>query len=409
MTATSVLSVVAEIYPLVKTGGLADVAGALPPALAAEGVAVHSLIPGYPAVLSALASAAMVHRFDELFGGPATLVAGMSAGLRLFAIDAPHLYARPGSPYAGPDGVDWPDNARRFAALGWVAAELGRGALPGFVPDVVHAHDWQAALAPVYLHYGETRAAGGGRPGTVMTVHNLAFQGQFPPNLLAALRLPPEAFSLDGVEYYGSIGFLKGGLRLADRITTVSPTYAEEIGTPVGGMGLAGLLRTRAPIVSGILNGIDETVWNPAADRHLAAPFDAARTGARALSRQALRTRLGLAPDPETPLFGVVSRLTWQKGMDLLLEALPALLATGGQLGVLGVGERALEDGFAAAAAQHPGQVGVRFGYDEPLAHLIQGGSDLLLVPSRFEPCGLTQLCALRYGALPLVARVGGL
>ena len=390
-----VLSVASEIFPLIKTGGLADVTGALPGALAAEGVAVRSLVPGYPAVLDALAGEPVLG-FDDLFGGPARVLAGRAGALDVFALDAPHLYAREASLYGHGD------DARRFAALGWAAAEIGRGAVAGFVPDVVHTHDWQAGLTAAYLHYG-----GGRRPGTVMTVHNLAFQGQFPAYLLGALRLPPAAWSIDGVEYYGSIGFLKAGLLLADRITTVSPTYADEIRTDPGGMGLGGLLRARGAALSGILNGIDTAVWDPATDRHLAATYDASRLGARGANKAALQTRLGLAVDPAALLVGVISRLTWQKGMDLLADAVPALLAAGAQLALLGAGEPTIESALAAAAV--PGRIGIRFGYDEALAHLIQGGADVIAVPSRFEPCGLTQLCALRYGALPLVARVGGL
>ncbi|ONG51791.1 starch synthase [Pseudoroseomonas deserti] len=399
----TVLSVASELYPLIKTGGLADVAGALPGALAAEGIAVHSLLPGYPAVMQRLEQAEPVLHWDDLFGGPGRLLAARAAGLDLFVIDAPHLYARPGSPYAGPEG-DFRDNPQRFAGLGWVAAELGLGRLSGFRADVVHAHDWQAGLAPAYLHYAEAS-----RPGTVMTVHNLAFQGQCAPELLAALRLPPQAWAMDGVEYYGGIGFLKAGLHFADRITTVSPSYAAEIRTEEGGMGLGGLLRSRAADLSGILNGIDTAVWNPEADAALPGPYSSDTLSAREASRAALRRRMGLAERPVAPLLGIVSRLSWQKGMDAVLEALPALLGHGMQLAVLGSGDPALEEGFAAAAAAHPGQVGLHRGYDEALAHLVQGGSDALLVPSRFEPCGLTQLCALRYGALPVVARVGGL
>jgi len=404
MRLVRVLSVASELYPLIKTGGLADVAGALPAALAAKDVAVRTLLPGFPAVLGALPAASLLHRFSDLFGGPARLLGAEVGGLDLLLIDAPHLYARPGGPYAGPDGIDWPDNARRFAALGRVAAAIGRGLLPGTEPDIVHAHDWQAGLAPAYLHY-----APGRRPGTVMTVHNLAFQGQFPPDLLGELGLPPGAYAVDGVEYYGSIGYLKAGLQLADRITTVSPTYAAEIRTPEGGMGLDGLLRARAASLSGILNGIDTTVWDPATDRRLEATYAASDPAPRAANKAALQRRLGLAADPHALLFGVISRLSWQKGLDLLLDAVPALLAAGAQLALLGAGEARLEAGFTAAAGAHPGRIGVQLGYDESLAHLIQGGADALLVPSRFEPCGLTQLCALRYGAVPVVARVGGL
>ncbi len=404
MKRTEVLAVVSEIYPLIKTGGLADVAGALPAALKAEGIAVRTLIPGYPTVMRRLRKAEPVHVFDDWFGAEARLLAGRAAGLDLFVLDAPHLFDRPGGPYVGPDGIDWPDNALRFAALARAGASLGQGLLPGYAPDVVHAHDWQAGLAAAYLHYD-----GGPRPGTVMTVHNLAFQGQFDRRLLASLELPAASFTPEGVEYYGDIGFLKSGLRLADRITTVSPTYAAEICTPEGGMGLDGLLRVRADRLSGILNGIDTKVWDPASDRLIPAAYDAEDLAPRALDKAELQARYRLDLDPDALLFGVVSRLSWQKGLDLLLEALPALVAEGAQLALLGAGDPALEAGFAAAAGAHPGRIGCVFGYDEALAHRIQAGADALLVPSRFEPCGLTQLCALRYGAVPVVTRVGGL
>ena len=399
-----VLCVASEIYPLVKTGGLGDVVGALPAALAGEGVELRSLVPGYPAVMEKLRDAQTVHAYAELHGGPARLLAARVAALDLYVLEAPRLFARPGNPYVGPGGADWPDNARRFAALGQVAAQLGRGLDPTFPPHVVHAHDWQAGLAPAYLHYG-----GEPRPGTVMTVHNLAFQGKFPKELLAALGLPAQAWALDGVEYYGAIGFLKAGLALADRITTVSPTYAAEVRTPELGMGLDGVLRQRASVLSGILNGIDEATWNPATDPNLVSTYDAKHLARRAPNKAALQRRFGLAPDPQGPLFGVVSRLTWQKGMDVLLDALPGIAAVGGQLALLGTGDRALETAFAAAATSWPGNVAAVIGYDEALAHLVHAGADALLVPSRFEPCGLTQLCAMRYGCVPVVARVGGL
>ncbi|WP_293853491.1 glycogen synthase GlgA [uncultured Alsobacter sp.] len=404
MTALAVLSVASEVYPLVKTGGLADVAGALPGALAAEGVAVRTLVPGYPKVMKALEGGTAVHAFADLFGGPARLVAGTASGLDLIALDAPHLFARDGNPYVGPDGRDWPNNAFRFAALARAAADIGLGRTPLPVPDVVHAHDWQAAMAPAYLHY-----AGGARPGTVVTVHNLAFQGQFPAELLGPLGLPPHAYAVDGIEYYGTIGYLKAGLQLADRITTVSPTYAAEILEPEAGMGLDGLLRVRAGALAGIINGIDVDVWNPATDPLLPAAFDARRLKGRAKAKAALQQAMGLAVDPGALVLGVVSRLSWQKGLDLLVDALPVLVGEGAQLALLGAGEPALEQGFAAAQARWPGRIGCRIGYDEALAHLIQAGSDAILVPSRFEPCGLTQLCAMRYGAVPIVARVGGL
>ncbi|MCB8822189.1 glycogen synthase GlgA [Microvirga rosea] len=404
MMPLNVLSVTSELFPIIKTGGLADVAGALPGALAKEGIRVVTLLPGYPAVLPGLDKMEVVRSYDDLWGGPARLIAARAGHLDLFVIDAPHLFDRPGSPYLTPDGRDWPDNARRFAALSRVAADIGFGLVPGFVPDVVHAHDWQAGLAPAYLHFDDRP-----RPGTVITVHNIAFQGLFPADLLYELGLPPSAFTIDGVEYYGQIGFLKAGLQLADRITTVSPTYAREIQTPEGGMGLDGLLRARAPDVSGILNGVDEDIWNPATDPNLKARFGPDAIEARAFNKEALQRRLGLTVDPDAMLFGVVSRLSEQKGLDLVLGALPVLLEDGAQLALLGAGDRILESSFQAAAAVYPGQVACFLGYDEVLAHQIQGGSDALLVPSRFEPCGLTQLCAMRYGNVPIVSRVGGL
>jgi starch synthase len=402
VTPLAVLSVASELYPMVKTGGLADVVASLPSALAKEAVRVCTLVPGYEPVLAALEEASEAHHFAELFGGPARLLHGRAAGRDVMALDAPHLYLRPGGPYLGPDGLDWPDNAWRFAALARAGAEVAHGRAGAFVPDVVHAHEWQTGLLPAYLHYE-------GGPPTVMTIHNLAFQGWFPPAVFATLGLPPAAWSIDGVEYGGGVGYLKAGIAFADAVTTVSPSYAAEIRTPEGGMGLDGLLRARGDRLVGILNGIDTGVWNPATDELLPARYNAARPAGRAAAKAALQVRLGLDVQPGTLLYGVVSRLTWQKGLDLLLEALSVLLGSGAQLAVLGSGEPGLQAGFAAAARAHPGRVGCQIGYDEALAHLMQAGADALLVPSRFEPCGLTQLCALRYGALPVVARVGGL
>jgi starch synthase len=404
MTPVRALSVASEIFPLIKTGGLADVAGALPTALRAEGIETRTLVPGYPAVLGALGATDEVLAIQSCYGGPARVLGGSVAGLDLFVLDAPHLFTRPGNPYVTPDGTDWLDNAFRFAALGRVAAEIGQGAIPGFVPEVVHAHDWQAGLTHAFLHYGERP-----RPGTIMTVHNLAYPGKFPQELLGEIGLPAHAFTMDGVEFYGGIGFLKAGLRFADRITTVSPTYAHEIQEPDAGMGLDGLLRGRSDVLSGILNGIDIAEWNPATDPRIAKPFNVTRLADRAANKATLQSRFGLPLRPDACLLGVVSRLSWQKGLDLLADNLPLILSEGMQLVLLGSGEHDLQEKYRAAASAHPEQIGVVIGYDEDLAHLIQAGSDALVVPSRFEPCGLTQLCALRYGAVPLVARVGGL
>ena len=398
-----VLSAVSEVYPLVKTGGLGDVTGALPLALSAHGVEMATLVPGYPAVKAALTRAKLVLTFDDLFGGPAKLLRGRAGGLDLFVIEAPHLFDRPGNPYVGPDGKDWPDNAFRFGALSWVAARIGLGDVASFVPDIVHCHDWQAGLAPVYLAHGNARAA------SVITIHNLAYQGKFSSGLLSALRLPPEYYRIDGVEYYGTIGFLKAGLNFADRITTVSPNYAKEIQTPENGLGLDGLLRHRSHMLSGIVNGIDTKIWNPQYDRCIASRFGPKSLAKRAANTAELRYRFGLLAESDRILIGVVSRLVWQKGLDILADAAPALLSAGAQMAILGTGDAEIEGRLAVLASAHPGNVGFIEGYDEDLAHLIQAGSDVLMVPSRFEPCGVTQLCAMRYGAVPVVAKVGGL
>jgi starch synthase len=412
MKSIRVLSVASEIYPLIKTGGLADVTGALPIALAAEGIEARTVVPGYPSVMNSMGPVERVLHLPHFFGGDARLLGTACGELGLFVLDAPHLFARPGNPYLTRDGVDWPDNPLRFAALSRIAADIGLGAVPSFVPDIVHAHDWQAALAPAYLHYSNRR-----RPATVMTVHNLAYQGVFPREMLAAIGLPPESFTIHGVEYYGQIGFLKAGLYFADRVTTVSPTYAKEIMSDEGGMGLAGLLRERYGDLSGILNGIDISVWDPATDPHIPGCFDVDIPGCfdgdvlqnRAINKAALQRRFGLQPDPDAFLLGVISRLSGQKGLDLLLESLPTIVSEGMQLAVLGSGDHGMQYRYRAAAQANPGRVGALIGYDEGLAHLIQAGVDAFVMPSRFEPCGLTQLCALRYGAVPIVSRVGGL
>jgi len=409
MSDLRILSVASEAFPLIKTGGLADVVGALPGALAPLGVRVRTLLPGYPAVMEAIGSGEIVHRWRALFGGPATLIAAKAASLDLLVLDAPHLFHRPGNPYVDATGKDWPDNAQRFAALALVAAEIGRGLLDGYKPDVIHAHDWQAALVPAYLRFGRSSRSRHHMPATIVTVHNIAFQGQYPASLLGTLELPTNSFTMEGVEYYGQIGFLKAGLALADHITTVSPTYAIEIQGSEMGMGLDGLLRHRSSNLTGILNGIDTEIWSPATDPHLPARYDARRLDVRKRNKEKVRAEFGLAANSEGPLITVVSRLAWQKGLDLLLTALPRLLAEGAQLALLGAGDATLEAEFTAAAARNPGRVGIILKYSEELSHLLQGGADAILIPSRFEPCGLTQLYGLQYGTVPIVARVGGL
>jgi starch synthase len=396
-----VLSVASEVFPLVKTGGLADVAGALPAALAKQGVKVITLMPGYPAVMTALENYETVYSTDSHFGGAARLLWGKAKGLDLFVLDAPHLYDRPGNPYLGPDGKDWSDNSRRFAALATIAAEIGRGLVADFVPEIIHCHDWQAGLVPAYVRYG-------GGPKTIMTVHNLAFQGHYPASIFGTLGLPASAFGIDGVEYFGGVGYLKAGLQCSDAITTVSPTYAREIMTVEDGMGLDGLLRARSQVVHGIVNGIDTDIWNPADDAHIAQTYTAKHLDRREANKRAIEKRFGLESG-DGLLTCIVSRLTLQKGMDLVAGALPTLMELGGRLAILGSGDAALEGALKSAMVNYPGSVGIATAYDEPLSHLLQAGSDAILIPSRFEPCGLTQLYGLRYGCVPVVARVGGL
>ena len=391
----SVLSVASEAYPLAKTGGLADVVGALPGALAAHGVAVTTLIPGYPAVGQAIGRARVVRRWTDLLGTPARLLKGEIAGHPLLVLDAPAHFARGGGLYGDGEG-DYPDNWRRFAALGRAAADIAGDY------DILHAHDWQAAMAAAYLRYAPARTT-----RTIVTIHNIAFQGAFPAEIFPELDLPPEAFALDGVEYYGGVGFLKAGLEAADAITTVSPTYAAEIHRAQFGMGLEGLIAARSQSVHGIVNGIDPAVWNPEADAALAQPFTARTLARRRVNARAVAREYGLGEGG--PLFTVVSRRTGQKGMDVLAGLTDALVQMGGRLALLGSGEPALEAAFVAAAARHPGRIGVRIGYDEALSHRLQGGADAILIPSRFEPCGLTQLYGLAYGCVPVVARTGGL
>jgi starch synthase len=398
-----VLSVASEVYPLVKTGGLADVAGALPGALARHGVLATTFLPGYRQVLAKLAGAAIIHDFGDLFGSDARLLSARHGQLDVVVLDCPALFDREGGPYGDATGRDWGDNWTRFAAFSAAAAAhaTGKAGGPGF--DLVHLHDWQAGLTAAYVAHGR-----GPRPPIIATIHNMAFQGQFSPSIFPALGLPPEAMSVEGIEYYGDVGYLKAGLQYAAAITTVSPSYAEEIMTAEFGMGLDGLIRARREQVHGIVNGIDTSVWNPATDAQLAATFTSATLERRAGNRAALERRFGISAG-DGPLFAIVSRLTWQKGIDLVAAQADQIVALGGSLVVLGSGDASIEADIAAAAQRHPGRISLITGYDEGLSHMIQGGADILLVPSRFEPCGLTQLCALRYGAIPLVARTGGL
>lgn len=396
--APRVLAVASECAPLIKTGGLADVVGALPGALGPLGWGMRTLLPGYPQVVAALSTPKTLARWPDLLGTQARLLSGRAAGLDVLVVDAPALFARQGNPYLNPEGRDWPDNDRRFGALCLAAARIAVDGAEGWRPEVVHLHDWQAGLVPAYM------AALGARQPTVLTIHNIAFHGLTPAERLAALALPPEGFTLDGFEYYGHISALKAGLVGATALTTVSPTYAQELTTPEFGMGLDGVIRTRAAELVGILNGVDTAIWDPACDSAIQ-PYTT--PAGKAANRKRLHREFGLRAG-KGPLCIVVSRLSDQKGLDLLLHALPALTEAGGQLALLGSGDRRLENAWLDAAAANP-DLSVRIGYDEGLAHRMFAGGDAVLVPSRFEPCGLTQLYGLRYGTIPVVARTGGL
>jgi starch synthase len=433
-----VLQVCAEIFPLLKTGGLADVAGALPKALmqaapagaagpvaaagnTAAATEVRVLLPGFAAILAGLTEVSDLGELHDHPGGaPARLLRGRLPAVAApagqpvvaYVIDAPALYQRPGGPYNDERGQAHGDNHRRFGLLGWTAAHLGWG-VPrtldaGWQADVVHAHDWHAALAPAYLAAARRRSHHA-VAASVYTVHNLAYQGVFDAERFGDLGLPREFAGIDGLEFYGQINFMKAGLNFADHLTTVSPTYAREIQGEEQGCGLDGLLRKRSAQLSGILNGVDEAVWDPASDTGLVARYKVGRMAGKVKVKAALQAELGLAVRKDAPLFCVVSRLTEQKGLHLVQQVLPTLRDLGAQFALLGSGEPGLEAAFRAQAEAAPEQVAVKLGYDEAFAHRLVAASDFILVPSRFEPCGLTQLYGLKYGTLPIVRRVGGL
>jgi starch synthase len=386
-----VLFVTPECAPLAKAGGLGDVSAALPAALRGLGLDVRVLLPGYSEALRKIGEATEVEPFSEL-GFDCRLLRKES----FLILECPPLYQREGNPYQDPGGQDWPDNALRFGLLSKVAARLADES------DVVHCNDWPAALTPVFLQ-------GPRRTPTLLTIHNLAFQGNFERSWLARLGIPPEFFSVEKLEFHGRLSFLKGGLVHADAITTVSPTYAREIQSEEFGCGFDGLLRERRAALSGVLNGIDDAVWDPAADPHLAERYDEFSLEKKQLNKQALQRRLNLEIDPQIPLLGFIGRLTHQKGVDLIAAAAAEIAAAPAQLAVLGQGERELEGALAAAAARHPGRVAVAIGFNEELAHLIEGGADFFLMPSRFEPCGLNQMYSQRYGTPPVARSTGGL
>jgi starch synthase len=387
-----------------KTGGLGDVCGALPAALRRLGLDVRLLLPGYPEVLAGIKAIELSK--VELLGTEGRLLGTKAGGeeVPLLVLDCPALYARQGGPYQSPAGEDWPDNALRFAFLSKVAAVLGSSRTPlRWQPDIIHCNDWPSALAPTYLRLERSR-----RARTLLTIHNLAFQGNFDAGLMERLRLPGSLFTLDGVEFHGKLSFLKAGIAHADALSTVSPSYAREIQGAEQGCGLDGLLRKRSADLTGILNGIDSACWNPAHDPFLPHAYDAGSLESKARNKEALQRRMGLPVEADVPLFGSVGRLTHQKGCDVLIDAAGELAALG-QIAVLGKGEREHESTLRLLALRHPDRVAVQVGFDEGLAHLIEAGADAFLMPSRFEPCGLNQMYSQRYGTPPVVRSTGGL
>jgi starch synthase len=403
----SALFVAPECAPLTKTGGLGDVCAALPAALRGLGIDVRVLLPGYPQVLRHARAMKETEKAATVtaLGYPVHLLSCRlsETNVPLLVLDCPPLYDRPGGPYQDAQGEDWPDNALRFGLLSRVAALLGSAASPlTWRADIVHCNDWPGGLAPVYLAGEAPRAK------TLMTVHNLAFQGNFDAGLLERLELPAVAWSMEGVEFHGRLSFLKGGLACADLLSTVSPTYATEIQAPEHGCGLDGLLRHRRARLHGILNGIDAASWDPSRDPRIARHYDAASLEGKAVNKQALQRRLGLALDPQVPLLGSVGRLTGQKGVDMLIEAADDLAALG-QVALLGTGERRFERALREVAARHPARFCAEIGFDEDLAHLIEAGADIFAMPSRYEPCGLNQMYSQRYGTPPLARATGGL
>ncbi|MFA9462003.1 glycogen synthase GlgA [Thiohalorhabdus methylotrophus] len=402
-----ILFVSSEVHPFVKTGGLGDVSASLPFALSELGHDVRILLPGYADTLRKLEAPPPVPGWNgaRLDGATDLLEARLpDSTVPVWLLDAPGFSDRPGNPYVGPDGAPHPDNARRFDRLARAAAAIaGDRAGLGWMPDVIHCNDWQTGLVPVRMLLNRVPVA------VVFTVHNIAYQGLFPFATFQELGLPPWLWHPDALEFYDHLSFMKGGAVFADRLTTVSPTYAREIQTPAHGWGLEGLFSHRAAELTGILNGIDHRQWDPETDRFLPAHYSSQDLSGKRTVKEALQAELDLDPEPDTPLLGVVSRLADQKGIDLILGASHELLAQGTQLAVVGTGDRYYETTLRRLAEYHPGRVGLHLGFSEALAHRLEAGADMLLMPSRFEPCGLNQLYGLRYGTVPVVRAVGGL
>jgi starch synthase len=404
----NILFATSEARPLVKTGGLADVSGALPGALRDLGLDCRLLLPGYHSVLTGAINLREIWYFQDFFGhGEVRLLQGEmpESGVPVYVIDCPWHYLREGGPYQDSHGHDYADSAWRFAVLSRMAALLAGTESPlDWRPDLLHCNDWQTGLAPAYLRLTDSAAT-----PSLMTIHNLAYQGVFPPSTVAALGLPASSFHPEALEYYGNLSFLKAGLVYADWISTVSPSYAREICEAKTGMGLQGLLSARSDRLTGILNGIDVADWNPLGDRHLPCRYSQQDNLGKRECKLTLQRDLNLEADVRAPLFGVISRLADQKGLDWVAQVAEGILQRGGQMAILGSGDKALEASFRDLAAHHPGRVATVIGYDEGLSHRIEAGADLFLMPSRFEPCGLNQMYSLRYGTVPIVHATGGL
>ncbi len=406
--ALRVLLVASEIYPLAKTGGLADVCGALPKALREMGLDVRLLMPAYPSAIANVTGSPCITELARIGASSARLLAGTLPGsdLPIWLLDCPQLYQRPGTPYQDMHGDEWPDNALRYGTLCRAAVEIACGRAVPWRADIVHCNDWHTGLIPLLL-----RAEGATRPRSVFTVHNAAFQGNVALSAAQMLGLDTDAATLAGIEYYGQMSFLKSGIVFADKITTVSPTYARELRTPEYGSGMHGIFESRATDLVGIMNGIDTEVWSPATDEYLARRYTANDRNGKRECKVALQASLGLRIDADAPLAISASRLTTQKMADVLLCELPELMQRHPdmQFALLGCGDRELERGFEDFARAHPGRAAVEIGYREASAHRLHAGADILLHGARFEPCGLTQLYAMQYGTVPVVRRVGGL
>ena len=402
-----VLIATSEAYPLMKTGGLGDVCGSLPVALSQLDCDVRLVLPGYREARARIGAVKVAAQLTvDGIDGPVTLLEGTLPNTRVpvWLVDYAPLFDRPGNPYLTPEGHNWPDNAQRFALFCKIVARICTGqAQLNWNPDVVHCNDWQTGLVPALIRNTQTR------PAVVFTIHNLAYQGLFPYSDFQALHLETALWSSDALEFYNQISFIKGGLVFADRITTVSPNYANEIQTPEFGCGLDGLLRQRMHVLRGVVNGIDTKEWDPARDAAIAKQYSATSLADKAQNKQALLREFDLPSDEDRPVIGMVSRLVHQKGIDLVLDALPRLIGTSALLIVLGSGEALYAGQLENWSRRLPEQIAVRIGYDEQLAHRIEAGADMFLMPSRFEPCGLNQMYSLRYGTVPIVRRVGGL